>query len=238
MGIVRGMDMMSQGEQSPRDDGSEGRTDAAASGSGESSRGLNRAMRITAWVVGGVVALGLIVALALVLSPPAGQQTAGTPSSTASPTRGPNPEGTPVPGSEVQTPDPSAPNPDRLPPRDGGSPLVEPPFPPSGSAEGSLVDGFPVQIMGPTSGSDVLSSSIATQGDTMQVTVVARSDESREDVLAHFSRLWRELGLAESPGSDTSALSAGDGSSSLSLAFTSSSGTGTVYMVYGVFRTS
>lgn len=237
MGIVRGMDMMSQREQPPRDDGSDGRTDAAASGSGESSRGLSRAMRITAWVVGGAVALGLTVALALVLSPPGSQPTAGTPSSTASPTRGPNPDGTPVPGSEVQTPDPSAPDPDHLPPLDEESPLVEPPFPPSGSAEGSLVDGFPVQIMGPTSGSDVLSSSIATEGDTMQVTVVARSDESREDVRAHFSRIWRDLGLAESPESDASALSVGDGSSSLSLAFTSS-GTGTVYMVYGVFRTS
>lgn len=231
--------MMSQEEQPPRDDGSGGRTDAAASASAESSRGLSRAMRITAWAVGGVVALGLIIALALALSPPAAQPGAETtPGSSASPTHGPNPHGTPVPGSEVQTPDPSAADPDHLPPPDERSPLVEPPFPRSGSAEGSLVEGFPAHVMGPTADSDVLSSSIATEDDTMQVTLVARTDESEEDVRAHFSRIWSELGLTESPQSDTSTLTVDHGSSSLSLAFTSSSGTGTVYMVYGVFRTS
>ena len=197
-------------------------------------------MKITIGLVAAVVALGLVIAIALLVWTPAGSagDPGATPSATVSPSRGPDPQGTPVAGSEVQTPDPSATNPNRLPPRHETGPLIEPPLPPSASAEGALVDGFPAHIMGPTGTSDIVSSSIATEGDTMQVTLVARTDEPQQDVRAHFSSVWNSLGLAESPSNETASLTVEDGSNSLSLAITPSSGTGTVYMVYGVFRTS
>lgn len=231
--------MKSPHERPPHGGASDVREDAGAHAAGMPERGLSRPMRITLWTVGAVVVAGILLALAFLLTPPAaGPGSGATPSAVASPTHGPDPDGTPVPGSEVQAPDASATDPNRLPPREASGPLVTPPLPPSASAEGSLVEGFPRDIMGPTADSDVVSSSIATEGDTMQVTLVARTDQSEEDVRSHFRSVWTSLGLVESAQDQGTSLAVDDGANSLSLAFTPSSGTGTVYMVYGVFRTS
>jgi hypothetical protein len=116
-------------------------------------------------------------------------------------------------------------------------PLVKAPLPASASANGRLVKGFPTAIMGPAPESDILSSSIATQGDTMQVTLVARTDASEKEVTEHYRALWSKLGLTEAASSAGSAdLAYSDQYSSLSLAFTTA-GTGTVYQVFGVLRT-
>lgn len=207
---------------------------AGSDGAGGSTRaGLSRGMKLTLWIVGGIVAAGIVVALVLLLAPPGGPES-GSPSTT--PTVGPDPDATPVDGSEVQPPDPTATAGAGLPPRQPDEPLVTAPLPESASADGELVDGFPADIMGPTDDSDVLSSSIATEGDTMQVTLVARTDASEEDVTQHFRALWTDLGLSDAGPSGSAALSYGDSLSSLTLAFTPASGTGTVYMVYGVLR--
>jgi hypothetical protein len=92
--------------------------------------------------------------------------------------------------------------------------------------------------MGPAPASDVLESSIATEGSTMQVTLVARTDSPADDVRAHYRGLWSQLGLMESAGAAPGDVTFSNAHSSLSLAFASASGTGTVYMIYGVLRTS
>ncbi|GAA1953914.1 hypothetical protein GCM10009776_14740 [Microbacterium deminutum] len=123
-----------------------------------------------------------------------------------------------------------------LPPVPDPTPLVSAPLPHSSSASGKLVAGFPKSIMGPTSKSDILSTSIATERDTMQVTLVARTDASADDVRAHYKKLWAALGLADAGATD-GGVAYSDSLSSLSLAF-SSAGTGTVYQLFAVFRTS
>lgn len=235
MGNAEGMNMTSPDERPTRRGAAHGREDAAARAGGVSEHGLSRPMRITLWSVGAVVVTGMLIALAFALAPSAAGPGA-TPSIEASPTRGPDPEGTPVAGTEVPPPDGSAADPHRLPSSEASDPLVTAPLPSSASAQGSLVEGFPADIMGPTADSDVVSSSIATEDDTMQVTLVARTDRPEEDVRAHFRSVWTSLGLAADPNDQGASLAFGDGANSLSLAFAAASGTGTVYTIYGVFR--
>ena len=198
-------------------------------------------MKYTLWGVGAIVVVGIVVALFFLLAPPAGTSDTAEPSSAATPsiTRGPSPGATPEEGSEVLPPDPSSTPGSGLPPLPVPEPLVTAPLPESAAADGVLVDGFPGDVMGPAAGSDILSSSIATESDVMQVTLVARTDATQEEVSAHFRSLWAELGLTEGVQTEGSAdITSTDQFSSLSLAFTPSSGTGTVYMIFGVFRTS
>lgn len=216
--------------------------ESAAAASGERTR-LTRGMRRVLWAVGAVVAAGLIGAIWLLTTggggaSPAGDDganpdTGGTPQPTAA--QGPLPGATPTTGSEVQPPDPSASPSDRLPPPPAPTPLVDAPLPPSASASGKLVDGFPTDVMGPARVSDVLQSAIATEGDTMQVTLVARTDAKPDEVREHYRALWSGLGLAGASGAD---VAYSDALSSITLAFSPGSGTGTLYTVYGVFRTS
>lgn len=211
---------------------------------GGERRGLTRAMRWVLWGVGAVALVGLAITLWLSTAggdagaPRAVDATTAPPAApSATPTPGPLPDATPTTGSEVKAPDATAPPADRLPPLSAPSPLVSAPLPGSGSASGELVDGFPTNAMAPAPASEVLQSSIATEGDTMQVTLQARTDATPEEVSGHYRALWSSLGLADvtSGGADASYA---DALSSLSLAFSASTGTGTVYTVYGVFRTN
>ncbi|KJL43798.1 MULTISPECIES: hypothetical protein [Microbacterium] len=203
---------------------------------------LTTGMRTVLWIVAAVVVLGIAVTIWLLTI---GSGTAGVDGAdpdagstpTATVTQGPIPGATPTTGSEVQPPDETAAPIDRLPPLPTSSPLVSDPLPASGSASGELVKGFPVDLMGPVPDSQVLESSISTEGSTMQVSLVARTDAADDDVRAHYRELWADLGLTDTSGGDGS-ITYSDAFSSLSLAFSESSGTGTVYMIYGVFRTS
>ena len=222
---------------------SESRTESIAPGGG-GRKGLTTAMRIVLWGVGAVAVVGLGVALWLstTASDPGAPGAVGataTPTATPAParTQGPVPGATPTTGSEVLPPEASAPPTDRLPPLTAPSPFVSAPLPVSGSASGELVDGFPVHVMGPSPPSNVLQSSIATEGGTMQVTLQARTDATPDEVRRYYRALWSGLGLADAGASGADA-SYADALSSVSLAFSSSAGTGTVYTVYGVFRTS
>lgn len=226
------------GERDPLPEGGPAKTTP----DGGERGGLTRAMRAVLWCVGLLVLVGLAIALRLSTAdgeagaPPAADGTAAqTPDAT--PTRGPLPDATPVTGSEVPEPDATAPPADRLPPLSAPAPLVSAPLPGSGTASGQLVDGFPENAMAPAPASAVLLSSIATEGDTMQVTLRARTDATPEEVSRHYRVLWSGLGLADVGASGAAGASYGDGLSSLSLAFSASAGTGTVYTVYGVFRT-
>ena len=120
------------------------------------------------------------------------------------------------------------------------APLIPAPFPAAGSSEGDLVEGFPGEVMGPMPDSEVLNSSIAAEGATMQVTLVARTDAAPEEVEAHYAALWGALGLDRPPRGHRpkTRLTYVGPYESLTLSFSPTSGTGTVYAVYGVFRAS
>ena len=91
--------------------------------------------------------------------------------------------------------------------------------------------------MGPLPDSSVVQSSIATEASTMQATLTARTDATPAEVTEYYRIVWSGLGLADAGAGSGTDTSYSDAFSSVSLAF-SSSGTGTVYTVYGVFRTS
>lgn len=206
---------------------------------------LTPAMRWVLIGVGALVLVGAAIAIwLLTVGPGTGRAGADpTPTSTSTSkseteteTPGPAPGATPTTGSEVQSPDSEDSVGPGLPPIPTPTPLVTAPLPAPASAEGALADGYPAEIAGPSGGSDVLTSSIASEGNTMQVTLVARTDASADDVRAHYRDVWSGLGLAETASGDSAATSFGDTYTSLSLAFAPASGTGTVYMIYGVLR--
>lgn len=197
---------------------------------------LTAGMRRVLIVVSGVVVLGLFVTIWLAVRPAAQgiDDVVATPFS--SPTQGPVPGAAPTEGSEVLPPDESGGI--RLPSLAPEEPLIVTPFPAPGSQENGLVEGFPVEAMGPVQGSEVLQSSIAVEEQTMQATLTARTDASADDVRSHFAAAWTTLGLHEQIAESSDDLSYVGPYESLTLAFTPSSGTGTVYAIYGVFRAS
>lgn len=218
----------------------EGRPEGMTPDDGERG-GSARALRLVLWGVGAAVVAGLAISLWLFIA----DSDAGAPGAvgatstpTPHPTRGPLPDAEPTAGSEVQAPDPTAPPVDRLPALSTPSPLVTAPLPESGAASGELVDGFPTGVMAPAPTSEVLQSSIATEGETMQVTLQARTDATPDEVSRHYRAVWTGLGLAETGSSGGADASYSDALSSVTVAFTAGSGTGTVYTVYGVFHLS
>jgi hypothetical protein len=202
---------------------------------------LTPAMRWVLIGAGVVVVVGAVVVGWLLTNSggPGGDagDAGSAPSGQVTPTQGPLPDATPTSGSEVIAPT-EAPQ-TSLPPVAPVAPaeaLVAPPYPASGSAEGELVAGYPSAAMPPSPGADVLQSSIATEGDIMQVTLLGRTDASPDDVRAFYAAAWSALGLADQSGQDGTLTVTGRGAS-MSLAFTTA-GTGTRYTVYGVFRAS
>ncbi len=123
----------------------------------------------------------------------------------------------------------------RLPTISPAAPLVKAPLPKPATRTGGLVSGFPTNVVGPAAKSTVLSSSIATQKTTMQVSLVATSTTSQDTVQKHYEKLWASLGLQQGITSDGTVLYTG-AHESVALSF-GSSGTGTRYTIYGVFRT-
>lgn len=219
---------------------------------------LTPAMKIVIGVVTVVVIAGAIVASALVgagsapdaaatvaATLPSGNQPGGpatgtvpqTPGAASTapgpPTRGPLPQATPTTGSEVLPPT-ATPN-TRLPKVTPAPPLVPGPLPTSAARTGGLVTGFPSRVMGPAATSPVVSSSVATQGTTMQVTLVAVYNGSRDTITRHYESLWTSLGMRRGLTSDGTLVYTG-AHESVTLAF-GASGTGNRYTLYGVFRT-
>jgi len=231
---------MSEDERAQEEAASDAHAESRAS-----TRGLTPAMRTTLIVAAVLLVAALVLWFTLPSSPgqsalpgagPTTSATPQTPDSIAT-TPGPLPGATPTTGSEVEPPSPTPAADSGLPPLPAQTPLVADPLPRSASATSELVDGLPIPVMGPASDSDVISSSIATEGQTMQVTLIARTDAPADDVRAHYRDQWTKLGLAAS-GAEGADVASSDSFTSLSLAFSSTSGTGTLYTVYGVFRTS
>lgn len=156
---------------------------------------------------------------------------------------GPQPQATPVPGSEVLEPDAGAVT-DGVPPLTPEPPLVSGPLPGDDAADGRLVTGYPTDVAGPADGDTVVSSSVASEGDTMQASLTARSDSTPDTVRAHFEQLWTSRGLAPE-GVDVPDIGA-DGLGEVQVTYRTetaavtlaarSTGTGTVYSVFAVLR--
>jgi hypothetical protein len=119
-----------------------------------------------------------------------------------------------------------------------GGPLIEAPFAASAFAAGELVAGFPVAVMGPIPGADVVETAISSGGGQMQSTLIARTDDSAAEILAHYRDLWTELGRAPSQMPGEQQLAYSGAYDSLTLAVRPKGGTGTVYVITAVFRAS
>lgn len=220
--------------------------------SGDTNRtAMTRGMKVTIALVAVVVAAAL-VAIMLVWSPwasdgstsgqpgsPGATASAGTDagasgSSGAKPTGpGPSPSATPQKGSEVLPP--SATPGSGVPPLKKPEPLMKAPLPASGAKSDGLVKGFPRRVLGPMKGSTVISTSIATDGSHSQITLIAVTAKSEEDLAAHYGAVWADLGLQPSETSDGTLQYTGP-YESVTLS-TQPSGTGNRYTIFGSFRT-
>lgn len=203
------------------------------------NRGLTPAMRWTLYIALGIMVVALIVSLPFLLNAPApdGEPATVANAAPSTPTRGPVPGAAPTTGSEVQTPAPEQSDSNGLPPLPEVAPRVTAPLPESAQSEGTLVDGFPTAEMAPANASEVLSSTIATEGERMQVSLMARTDADQDSILQHYRQTWSALGLTDAAQTGGSAeLVFADAFTNLSLVFSPTSGTGTVYTLYGVYR--
>jgi hypothetical protein len=198
------------------------------------ARGSHRRGRVRAGliVVGVVTVVAAGTAIGLLVAPPPAEPGAASPTSIAR-EAGADPAATPVAGSEVQTPGPADPPGDRLPTLPSEAPPTSPvslPLPPSGSREGAIVEGFPAELAGPAEGSDILDTSIASEGDMMQFSLIARTDAGGDAVRAYYAGHWTARGMAPD------GLGFRDSFTSISVTIHEDSGTGTVYTVHGVAR--
>lgn len=124
-----------------------------------------------------------------------------------------------------------------LPLPSGDGSLVTGPLPESGSAEGEFVEGFPREIIPLAPGSEIVSTSIAVEGDREQAGLVAASTRDASVVVDYYRSAFASLGLTER---ETDAVAG-----SLALVFTrgadnitltvSDGADGTSYAVVGVF---
>jgi len=158
---------------------------------------------------------------------------AGNPS--AAPSSAASPGATPVDGSEVIAPEPRQSDSARLPTLAQPTPRVVAPLPADAAEQGGLVEGFPTTVADPTAESDVIDSSVSSDGSTMQAALNARTDQSPAAIADHYRAMWAGLGLAPVTveGDD---LAYADRFTSVTLAVRES-GTGTVYTLYATLRT-
>lgn len=162
------------------------------------------------------------------VDPMASSSTIAAPTGSA----GPVVDAKPSAGSEAQ---PYAPTPQPQPRPKQAKPLLTS-APKSSSKVGALVSGYPRQVMGPSTGSAVSSSSVASQGHRVQVSLVAHTGQSAKSVKAHYQKVWSALGLSPSATTDGTLVYSGT-YDSLTLSFPESA-TDTRYAVYGTFRTT
>lgn len=191
------------------------------------------------WVIGGVAALvvaGLAWAAWMATSQTGNAESASTtPAAPAVPTTGASPNATPVDGSEVVEPTPDQMDAGRLPALPQPAPRVAVPLPENASMQGAVVDGFPTDVVGAAPDSDIVDTSVSSDGTTMQAAMSARTDRSPSEVADHYRRTWAALGLAPATvGTDDVAYS--DAYTSVSLAIRES-GTGTLYTLFATLRT-
>jgi len=126
---------------------------------------------------------------------------------------------------------------ERLPLPDLGEPLVGSPLPESGFATGELVDGFPEGVVPPAPDSDITSSSIAVEGERVQVGLTAVSTGTATELLEFYRSVFEALELTERdtgavPGS--TALVFARGADAITLTVTERDGS-VDYALVGIF---
>lgn len=123
------------------------------------------------------------------------------------------------------------------PPRASADPLISPPLPKTASRTGTLVTGFPSGVISLAPGSTVVFSSVAAEGDRLQVGLNAMSTIAPAEVLAHYSTALAGLGLvaASAPALDGSTAAAFIRGPNTVTVTVSSAGGGSRYTVFGVF---
>ncbi|TFD84574.1 hypothetical protein E3T61_19160 [Cryobacterium lactosi] len=115
--------------------------------------------------------------------------------------------------------------------------LVSLPLPDTSSAVGSVVAGFPDQVLPAAPQSSIASSSVAAEGSRLQAALVAQTPLTTQEVLDFYSATLTELGLVSAP------VPAPDGSSALvftrgvnTVTLTASPvASGSEYTVFGIF---
>ena len=141
-------------------------------------------------------------------------------------------------GAEAGTkaPNTEAPSP-LLPPPSSLTALFVAPLPPSASAEGRLVDSFPSTVIPVIANSTVVSSSITSEGNRLQVGLTATSALSAPEALAHYQAFYGELGFSSResdavPGSTAWVFTRGTDSVAVT---TLPIDAGSAYTVFGAF---
>ena len=115
-------------------------------------------------------------------------------------------------------------------------PLISAPLPASASGSGVIVKGFPTAVISLTPGSTVISSSVASGSDRVQVGLSARSTIAPTKVLEYYEAAFAKLGLVASsvPSADGSTAKAFvRGPSTITVTVSSASG-GSRYTVFAV----
>jgi hypothetical protein len=124
-----------------------------------------------------------------------------------------------------------------LPPSQPVSALVSPPYPASASSLGQVVTGFPSDVLPGIPDSLIDSSSVATEDQRMQATLVARTTLPADEVLTFYRQHFAPLGLLESPISAagrSQTVSFARGDESVTVAITGVTD-GSTYIVFGTF---
>lgn len=165
----------------------------------------------------------------------AGTQAPSTPGA-ESPTPGPS---TAAPGESTEA-RPSDPDAAADPAPESPAPLpalVSLPLPDTSSAVGSVVTGFPDQVLPAAPQSSIASSSVAAEGSRLQAALAAQTPLTAQEVLDFYSATLTGLGLVSAP------VPAPDGASA--LVFTRGANTvtltaapvaeGSEYTVFGIF---
>ena len=204
-------------------------------------------------IVAGLVLATVIAAAAAVLAVlPGGAPTArstsgaGTPASHVGPRGAPDGQGTSprIPaaqGTTLEAPPPTTTDVHSgLPASKPAVPLFGGPVPPSATATGSRVHGFPSVI--PLAPQSVIStSSVASTGGVLQAALDAKSAVAPVDAIAFYRSALAKHGLLGDPlpavGGST-ALSFARGDDSITLTVTPAKGGGSHYTILAVFRTA
>ena len=115
--------------------------------------------------------------------------------------------------------------------------LVTMPLPDPSTAVGSLVAGFPVQVIPEVPNSVIDASSVATEGSQLQAALSGQTTLTADEVLNFYRTTLAELGLSEAPASaldGSSALAFSRGNNNIALTVTAIEG-GSRYAVFGTF---
>ena len=133
---------------------------------------------------------------------------------------------------------PAAPaTPHALPPSTVAPRLVSGALPTSASATGALAAGFPGKELPPAPGSKITSSSVATQGSHLQLTLVAKAPQGVTDIVAFYRTALAKYGMydtADPAVAGSTAVAFTRGADSVTVTATPGSG-GTSYVLYGAF---